>query len=68
MERYFVIVERGHPELLGDLNAVFGHEGEAEIILDRRSRQGWAWSGVDRRIPQDRTDLETQGFMVIQQL
>ena len=45
MERYFVIVERGHPELLGDLNAVFGHEGEAEIILDRRSRQGWAWSG-----------------------
>jgi hypothetical protein len=68
MERYFVIVERGHPELLRDLNAVFGHESEAEIILNRRSRQGWGWSGVDRRIPQDTTDLETQGFMVIQQL
>ena len=63
-----IVVARHRPALLRDLTAVYGHEGEVTIVVDRRRPWMWPGPGVDRRIPQDGTDLESQGFLVIEQI
>ncbi len=66
MERFLIIVARDHPELLRHLTRVYGRAEDVEIVLDRRTRPGGAWPGVDRRDPLDSAELETHGFLVIE--
>lgn len=68
MERCLVIVSRDRPELLETLASTYDHEGEVEILVDRRQRQLWSGMGnrADRRSPPSRdTDLQDHGFIVI---
>ena len=70
MERYLIIVSRDRPELLETLHSTYGQRGNVEIHLDRREEgqiSAWRGHGADRRSTGDKTDLQTQGFMVIQQ-
>jgi hypothetical protein len=66
MERFLIIVARDHPDLLRHLTRVYGHAEDVEIVLDRRTRPGGAWLGVDRRDSLDSAELETHGFLVIE--
>ena len=66
MERFLIIVARDHPELLRYLTRVYGRAEDVEIVLDRRTRPGGAWPGVDRRDSLSSAELETHGFLVIE--
>jgi hypothetical protein len=68
MEPCLIIVSRDRPDLLESLASLYRHEGEVEILLDRRLQR--AASPVtlraDRRSPPPSvTDLRLQGFVVV---
>ncbi len=69
MERYLIVISRDRPELLETLNlTLHGQEGGFEILLDRREREisTWGGPGPDRRSTLSvKSDLETNGFMVV---